>query len=231
VRQLVRNILAVESVSGLPRERLLRLTLQWSLPHRSGLTVPDEAVIHGAHRAAWESAFSEGPERWLYDFHSEPDLAKKLTLLLETCDCPDTGTLAVSQLLASETLERKVVFALSLYPALLAQKNPPIGEEGIQDLGRLVNPILELDAEVIWWNANHKPLRPPEGGRWEGIHPTYEAALQVLRPLIGNRRRRTEQVFLYLLAQKQMTKDPQGLATLLSQCIAIAKKFHGTSSN
>lgn len=230
VRQLVRNILAVESVSCLPRERILRLALRWSLPQRSGLTVPDDAVIHGAHRAAWESVCSEGIERWLYDFHSEPDLAKKLTLLLETCECPDTGTLAVSQFLASETLERKVVFAFSLYPALLAHKKPPVGEEGIQDLGRVVNPILELDTEALWRDSTRNPSLPPGGGKWEGTHPLYEPALQILKPLKGNRRRLAEQVFLYLLSKKEMTKDPQGLEALLSRCVGVCKKFHGTSS-
>ena len=230
VRQLVRNILAVESVSCLPRERILRLALRWSLPQRSGLTVPDDAVIHGAHRAAWESVCSEGIERWLYDFHSEPDLAKKLALLLETCVCPDTGTLAVSQFLASETLERKVVFAFSLYPALLAHKKPPVGEEGIQDLGRVVNPILELDTEALWRDTNRNPSLPPGGGKWEGTHPLYEPALQILKPMKGNRRRLAEQVFLYLLSKKEMTKDPQGLEDLLNRCVGACKKFHGTSS-
>ena len=230
VRQLVRNILAVESVSGQPRERILRLALGWSLPQRSGLTVPDEAVIHGAHRSAWEAVCSEGTERWLYDFHSEPDLAKKLTLLLESCACPDTGTLAVSQFLVSETLERKVVFAFSLYPALVAHKDPPVGEEGIQDLGRVLNPVLDLDTEALWWDHSRKPIRPSGGGKWEGIHPLYNAALKILKPLKGIRRHRAEQVFLYLLSKKEMTENPQHLEADLSACVKVCKKFHGTPS-
>jgi MoxR-like ATPase len=230
VRQLVRNILAVESVSNLPMEHILRLTLRWSLPQRSGLTRPDEAVIHGAHRAAWDAVFSTGVDRWLYNFHAEPDLAGKLRLLLNDCECPDTGTAAVSQLLASETPERIATFCFALYPSLLNHPNPPVGAEGIQDIGKVVTPILEIETEVKWRDTARNPSRPPQGALWEDKHPSYKAALRVFKKLRGNRRRRAEQVYLYLLTQKAPPADVASFERVLNECIEICAPFHGTSS-
>ncbi|MEX1118529.1 MAG: MoxR family ATPase [Terrimicrobiaceae bacterium] len=230
VRQFVRNILAVESVSQLPRERKFRLALEWSLPQRSGLTPPDQAVIYSAHRLAWEVVCSEGEERWLHEFHSENDLAKKLTILLKTCVCPDTGTLAVSQFLASEPVERQVAFAFSLYPALLVHKSPPVGEEGIQDLGRVAIPALHVEKDVKWRDSTRNPTYPV-GGEWTITHPLYEPALEILKGLPRARRARAEQVFLYLLSIGKMTTDPRAYESTLNKCISICKRFHGTSTD
>ena len=230
VRQLVRNILAVESVSRLPRERNLRLTLEWSLPQRSGLTSPDAAVILAAHRRAWEAVCSVGEERWLHRFHSEQDLARKINLLLETCPCPDTGTLAVSQFLASESFERQAIVAFALYPALLVHAKPPVGDEGIQDLGRIAVPMLELDAEVSWRDRQRQPYLPGRRREVDWRASRLRAALGVLQALKGERKKRAEQVFLHLLAQRALTKAPQECEALLNRCFAVCRKFHGTAS-
>ncbi len=220
VRQLVRNVLAVDAVSRLPRERNLRLALEWSLPQRSGLTPPDAAVILAAHRRAWEAVCSVGEERWLHRFHSEQDLARKLTLLLETCPCPDTGTLAVSQFLVSESFERQAIVAFALYPALLAHAKPPVGDEGIQD------PRADRRADA---RARHRgdvarpaahAVLPAGGAKWTGVHPDFEPALGVLKALKGDRRTRAEQLFLHLLAHGHMTQAPH-------ECEARVEPVHG----
>ena len=60
------------------------------------------------------------------------------------CPDPDTGTLAIEQLLANEPKERAAAFALAAYPAAVAG-HLPIGAEAVNDLGRLAQPMLTVE--------------------------------------------------------------------------------------
>ena len=231
VRQLVRNILAVESVSKLPRERVFQLALRWSLPQRTGTQPPGEEVVRAAHRTAWDTVCSDGPERWLYDFHRESDLAKKIIALLTTCDCPDTGTLAVSQLLAVETPDRAATFALAIYPLLLSDPSANVGSEGINDLGKLANEILDLDGERTWFDKKRVPSVPAKGAKWDAEHPDFAPCAGVLKALRGGRRERAEQLFGHLFLGRIEIDDPVRLEQRLHQCVVAVRNYrqiHGT---
>src|SRR4029077_12363673 len=85
----------------------------------------------------------------LHHFHLQRPLDRKAQLLMEACPDPDTGTLAIEQLLANESKERAAAFALAAYPA--AVEGPlPIGAEAVSDLGRLAQPILTVNGEISW---------------------------------------------------------------------------------
>ncbi len=231
VRQLVRNIVALESVSKLPRERVFQLALRWSLPQRTCAHPPAEEVVRAAHRAAWDTVCTDGLERWLYDFHREPDLAKKIGLLLTNCGCPDTGTLAVSQLLAVETPVRAATFALSFYPLLLSDPRVSVGPEGISDLGKLANEILDFDGERVWRDPKRVPFEPTQGAKWSAEHPDFAPCAGVLKILRGGRRERAEQLFGYLLLQKIDLDDATKVERQLNRCVGAVRSYqqkHGT---
>lgn len=230
VRQLTRNLIAATCVSRAPRERLFRLALTWSLPQRSGLKRPDEAVIHAAHTSAWDAACSEGEERWLFEFHREPDLCRKIDLLFGACDHPDTGTIAVSQLLASEPVERAAVFAFAVYPCLIDHPHPPVGAEGLQDVGALATRMMKVHQRYEFLDTGKKPYRPAPGQFHAGVLPRFKPAHDYIETLSGRRKQRASQLFNYLLSQRWVTGDPAALEAQLEACIKTARKHHGSAA-
>ena len=226
VRQLARNLLALESVSDWPREKLFRLGLEWSLPQRTAVTQPDEAVVAAAHRTAWEAVSAEGEDKWLHNFHLQPDVAKKVGFLLGHCHDADTGTLAVSQFLASASQADRAVFALSLFPALVENAGQVVGDEGLQDLGRAAAEILEVDATLIWRDPNRRPYHKAAGVKYDATHQDYPAAAAVLKKLKGKRRERATQLLYHLLAKNAFPAEPAQLEDVFHRCVQHVKKHH-----
>lgn len=229
VRQLARNLLALECVSNLPRERLFRLGLNWSLPQRTGQEKIHEPTIAAAHRSAWDSVALVGEEKWLHEFHLLPDLLKKIDHLF-TCTNPDTGTIAVSQFLATATPHDAAIFAFSLFPALLENPGKIIGEEGIQDLGRIAQQILHIDTTLTWRDGRKNPYTKPGGGRYEGRHPDEPKVEVVLEKLTGQRKARARQLLIHLWTANKGLNDPAASESLLNSCIRRIKKLHVTST-
>ena len=217
VRQIARNILAVDSVSKLPRERLFLLALRWSLPQRTGLQSPAEEVVRAAHRAAWDAVCIDGPERWLHDFHREPDLSKKITALLTTCECPDTGTLAVSQLLAVEEPDRAAIFALAIYPLLLSDPRVKVGPGGIKDLGNLANEILDLNGERTWRDKDRVPFVPAQGGKMEwttsGFCPLCTSFLRRFVTVARNAPNNSSAIYCFARSKSKMQQNSRNSCT------------------
>ena len=228
VRQIARNLLALESVSSLPRERLFRLGLQWSLPQRTGIQQPGDTVIAAAHRAAWDSVALVGDEKWLHEFHLQPNLPQKIEHLL-ACTNPDIGTIAVSQFLANATPHDGAVFALSLFPALLQNPGTVIGDEGLQDLGRIASEILHIDHTLTWRDGHRSPYHKAGGGRYEGSHPFLDQIDTALKKLTGTRLLRGRQLLLHLFVKQFASNDPATTEALLNSCIRRVKKHHDAS--
>jgi MoxR-like ATPase len=226
VRQLARNLLALESVNDWPREKLFRLGFEWSLPQRTAVTQPDEAVVAAAHRTAWEAVSAEGADKWLHNFHLQPDVAKKVGFLLGHCHDADTGTLAVSQFLASASQADRAVFALSLFPALVENAGQVVGDEGLQDLGRAAAEILEVDATLIWRDPNRRPYHKAAGVKYDATHQDYPAAAAVLKKLKGKRRERATQLLYHLLAKNAFPAEPAQLEDVFHRCVQHVKKHH-----
>ena len=228
VRQLARNLLALESVSDWPREKLFRLGLEWSLPQRTAATRPDPAVVTAAHRTAWEAVSAEGEEKWLHEFHLQSDLPKKISFLLGHCRDADTGTLAVSQFLATASKVDRAVFALSLFPALVEKPGKVVGDEGLQDLGRVAAPMLEVNATVVWRDGSKTPYFKSQGVKYDATHKDYPAVAAVLKKLKGKRRERATQLLYHLLATNTLPQDLTLLESAFNQCVERVKKHHAT---
>lgn len=230
VRQLARNLLALGTVSKLPREELFLLGLKWSLPQRAGMQAPDDEVVYGAHREAWLEVCAEGVEKWLFQFHQKTDLAEKAAFLLETRPDPDTGTVAISQFMASGSAWDVTAFAFCVAPALLVHPSPPVGQEGIQDLARVAAESLEFEARLTWRDNKKSPLFREGGGHWQGTHPHWEKIEELLEVLPAGRRQRAEQVFGFLAKGKSLPPDAAAFEQSLHRCHIAAKKFYGSAT-
>ena len=151
-RLITRTLLAATIVKGIAPDALgtsaddalFRTVLDASLPQRAWGATPDADKVAAAHRLAWNATMLQGRDRWLHHFHLQRPLDRKAQLLLEGCPDPDTGTLAIEQLLANEPKERAAAFAFAAYPAAVAG-HLPIGAEAVNDLGRLAQPMLTVE--------------------------------------------------------------------------------------
>jgi MoxR-like ATPase len=181
-RLLARSLLAATIVTGEVTQALFRLVFQASLPHATwGVTVSAE-VVAAAHRLAWETA-NQAPDRWIHAFLGESRLPKKLRLLLDECKDPDAGSQAISQLLAVESPERAAAFAFAVFPAA-ALGRLPVGADGVNDLARMVTPMLQVDAEITWQERIGKP---------SAHHPQFERFARAAQGLRGARGQRARQ--------------------------------------
>jgi MoxR-like ATPase len=200
-RLIARSLLAASVIEQDTVEASFRTILDCSLPQRASGEAPPAAKIAAAHRLAWDASLASGERKWLVAFHLQRALPAKLRLLAETCPCPDTGTLAVEQLLAHESRERAAAFALAAYPAALAGALT-VGAEGVADLGRLAAGLLTVDGELKWQE------RLQEQGT---THAELARFSQVLAGLEGPRRERARQLFFWALLQKVPLEKPAEL--------------------
>jgi MoxR-like ATPase len=205
-RLLTRTLLASTIVEGIEVggracDPLFRTVLDASLPQRAWGSTPDRDKVTAAHRLAWDATMLEGQDRWLHHFHLERALDRKARLLLEECPDPETGTIAIEQLLANEPKERAAAFALAAYPAGV-EGRLPIGAEAVSDLGRLALPMLSVDGTINW--QERLSLK-------DTSHPDLAAYAPVLERLGDARRARARQLFYYCLVNVLRVAKPREL--------------------
>lgn len=219
-RLLTRTLLAALVVEGLAgarlpggrAEKLFRLVLESSLPHRAWGEPPDADKVLAAHELAWNATVAEAGDRWLHVFHLERLLDKKAQLLLSGCPDPDTGTMAVEQLLANEPKDRAAAFALAAFPAAAAGRLR-VGAEGVNDLGRLGQQLLAVDGEVSWQEA---------WNRTQTTHPELTAYGRVLNALKdAARRKRAQQLFYYCAVNRIPIAEPGPLEQEFDRCVKV----------
>ena len=226
VRQISRNLLALSAVCDWPKEKLFRLGLGWSLPQRASTDCPEETVITAAHRTAWETVSATGEERWLHEFHLVNETSEKISFLLNNCQNPDTGSVAVGQFLAVAPPADRAIFSLCLFPALVDSPRKVVGDEGVHDLGKIASQILSIDSSVSWRDGDRRPYHKPGGGKYEARHKdwlTYEA---VISSLGGRRKQRALQLFLYLLSKGITVPAARELEENFHRCTQIVKNHH-----
>ena len=210
VRQLVKNISALLSVRGSRREeQTFETALSWSLPQRAWGVQISEHIIRSAHRTAWDSASLSGTQKWLNDFHLEKRFPAKLKMLVRNCPDADTGTLAVTQLLAHEPKERAALFAYAVYPAALSG-TLKIGSEGVSDLGKAASEVIDVDGELKW-----KESQADANGR----NRDWVRLQKLLDPMSGKRRERAAQFYNYLYINDMSPEDPVAIEGELNECV------------
>ncbi len=210
VRQLVKNISALLSVRGSHREnQTFETALNWSIPQRAWGVPVSEHVIRSAHRTAWDAASLCGTQKWLNEFHLERRLPARIKKLLSGCPGPDTGTLAVTQLLAHEPPARAAMFAYAVYPAALAGKLN-VSSEGVSDLGKVAAEVLSVNGSVTWRSSNPSAKNPD----WVRLQ-------NVLATMSGKRRERAAQLFDYLFINNLAPEDPLALEEELNECTKV----------
>ncbi len=218
-RLVTRTLLATSIVEGLTADTLgvrrtdalFRAAVDASLPQRAWGAAADADKVAAAHRLAWDAAMLRGADRWVHLFHLEPTLDGKASFLLEHCPDPDTGTLAVEQLLANEPTERAAAFALAAYAAAVSGRLP-IGAEGVNDLGRFAQPLLTVDGEVSW----HERLGTPAS-----THPELATYAPVLGRLGAARRERAQLLFYFCIVNKIVVARPREFEQEFHRCVQV----------
>lgn len=210
-RLLTRSLLAASVVTGASDSVLFHQILECSLPQRAWGEPPDPDRILAAHRLAWDSVMLSGNERWVHRFHLERALDRKAKLLIRHCPDPDTGTLAVEQLLANEPKERAAAFALAAYPAA-ALGRLPIGAEGVNDIGRTALQLLTVSGEISWQERL---------GEKDSTHPELAAYGPVLRRLGAARRDRARQLFYFCVINKISVTNARDFEQEFDRCVRV----------
>jgi MoxR-like ATPase len=218
-RLITRTLLAALIVEGLDPESpagrsgdgLFRKVLTASLPQRAGGSAPSADKVTAAHRLAWDTVMATGKEKWLHTFHLERRLDRKAQLLVSGCPDPDTGTLAVEQLLARESKERAAAFALASYPAASAGRLP-VGAEGVNDLGRLAQDLLTVDGEIRWQEALSTS---------NTTHPELVAFAPVLAGLEPARQARARQLLYFCIVNNVKITNPRALEEEFDSCVRV----------
>ena len=221
-RLITRTLLAATIVKGIAAEALgtkaddalFRTVLDASLPQRAWGAAPDADKVAAAHRLAWDATMLDGREQWLHHFHLQRALDRKAQLLLENCPDPDTGTLAVEQLLSNEPRERAAAFALAAYPAAVAGELP-IGAEAVNDLGRVAQPMLTVKGEISWQE------RLTEQGT---THPELAKFATVLQRLGAARAERAQQLLCFCLVNRLVVADPGEFEQEFHRCVQVFGK-------
>lgn len=216
-RLLCRTLMGAAVTQGLtgdrlktpPTDALFHRVLAASVPQRATGQSPADAVIQAAHRFAWDGTMTTGAEQWLHQFHLADALDRKVALLLDSCPDSDTGTIAVTQFLANATQEDRAVFAFATYPAALAGRLP-VGAEGLNDLGRVAQSILSVDATIQWTESESSASGP---------HPHLAAYQEVVNALSGARRERADQLFAYCVTANVSVSAPRQLEQVLERCV------------
>jgi MoxR-like ATPase len=218
-RLITRTLLAATLVEGFTPDTigtpacdaLFRTVLDASLPQRAWGATPDVDKVAAAHRLAWDSSMLQGRDRWLHYFHLQRALDRKARLLLDGCPDPDTGTVAIEQLLANEPKQRAAAFALAAYPAAVAGRLP-IGAEAVNDLGRIAQPMLTVNGEISWQER---------ASQQHTTHPELANIATVLSRLGSARRERAQQLLYYCLVSNLPVSKPREFEQEFHRCVQV----------
>ncbi len=213
-RLLARSLLAASIVHGGIDEKVFLQVLSVSLPQIAWEGEVDRDKIRAAHNAAWGCSFRDSKDQWIHRFHLERRLDQKLVLLVEHCPDPDTGTLAIEQLLAHESRERQAAFALATFPAAI-QGVFPIGAEAVSDLGRVAEKLLDIDGTIRWNERTSEK---------NTSHPEHSRLGQVLPKLRGPRHSRARQLLYWCLIENVVLDDPKEFEAEFDRCVRIAAR-------
>lgn len=207
-RLLARNITALICVenenrkvlSEKQRNKIYKLALRWSLPHRAWKDQVPDHLIESAHAEAIRLIFScNSKELWLNDFLITPSLADKLSKLINDKTDMDTRSLAMFQFLNREAKSRIAAFAFASFPLIYAQKI--INGEALNELAVIANAIMVVDGKMEWRESYWAPK--------DTVHPLWSECQNCLSQIKNEKRQqRARQLFLYLITNNHDILDP-----------------------
>jgi hypothetical protein len=142
---------------------------------------------------------------------AEPSLPRKLDILLKQCKDNDDGSQAIAQFIATESTHRVAAFAFATCMAGVMGKLP-IGSEGVNDLSRIANPVLSVDAHISWQERRSQNNTQ---------HPEFDRFVRVTSKLKLGRRERAEQFFNWCLGADVKPKDPAAIEKEINDCVKL----------
>jgi MoxR-like ATPase len=208
VKMLSRSLLAAMVVSGGKLDSsLFRLILECSIPNVASGDELAKSTIAAAHTVAWDMISASKDRKWIHEFLIEPKLSKKAGMLLK-CPNADIGSVAVAQLLESDSPERTAVFSMALYPAAAAGYFPAVKAEAVVDLGKMAHKVLSVDSSTNWSDPYS-----------EDTHPQMARSLEIMKTVSGSRAERASQLLAHLMTT---SSEPAGYASAeeeLDECV------------
>jgi MoxR-like ATPase len=229
-RLLARNLTAVRCVAEglqLPleqrdRKELYKLALRWSLPHRAYREMVGDHVIDSVHSEACRLTFiTDTREQWISEFLMTESLPKKISMLFESRTDRDTKSIAVTQLMGRESLERKAIFAFSTFPYF--NKRNLLTEDALGAIVKTAAEVIDVKGKLEWREMS---------GRQETAHPALARCRQFLSSLQTTsslRAERAMQLFLHLILQGKDIPHPEATELALNNCFETVRRLSGGS--
>jgi hypothetical protein len=103
---------------------------------------------------------------------------------------------------------------LATFPAAI-QGVLPIGSEAVSDLGRIAQPLLDVDGTIRWAERR---------GTADSHHPEHSRLGGVLSKLRGARAARARQLFYWCLVEGLVLDDPKALEEEFNRCVSVAAR-------
>ena len=227
-RLLARNLTAVLCVAealGRPvaigdRKELYKECLRWSIPHRAFRETVGDHVVDSVHAEACRLAFTvDEKDQWVSEFLLAESIPKKIKMLFDPKVDRDVKSIAVTQLMGRESLERRAVFAFSTYPAF--EKRNLLTEDALDALVKTASQIMEVKGKMEW----REPM-----SQQSTSHPTLTRCRQFIGTLPPNAQQRAERaknLFLYLITQGRDIPHPESLEAQLNNCFETVGRLAG----
>jgi MoxR-like ATPase len=227
-RMLVRNFTALFLVmsenesenSEKDRSRIYKHGLKWSLPQRAYKNMKDAGhVIDAVHQAAVTMAFeSRSDDRWLHEFELSNGLRRKIEMLVGNKASIEQKSIATIQFLHTASLKDKAIFAFTTQPFFKARGI--LNKEALDELTAIATKLMLVNGTLEWTDSNPaKTIHP----RWSEC-AKYLAAMPVAEE---QRKRRTKQLFLFLVLEGKESIDPATVEQELNICFTKIQSHAG----
>ena len=184
-----------------------------SLPQRAGARSPTPTRSPPRTALAWDATMLQGRDRGCTTFTAA---AARPQGPVAARGLPGRRHrhAAIAQLLANETKERAAAFAFAVYPAAVAG-HLPIGAEGVNDLGRVAQPMLTVDGEISWQERLSEK---------NTTHPELATMRRCSQRLGAARRERAQQFLYWCLRQQSHRANPREFEQEFHRCVQVFGK-------
>ncbi|MFM7194628.1 MAG: AAA family ATPase [Bacteroidota bacterium] len=226
-RLLARNITAIliaaealyGSLNDAHKVAMMKLALQWSMPHRAWLEKFPEHAIDAAHAEAMTVIKNPNRhERWLTDFRLQGDLVARTGMLLEKGPDRDTRSLGLIQFMQTGDPIEVAILSFVTLPAL--EQLDLLNEEALNALAKTGMGVIQVQGEVKWREfIDRKSTK---------FHPGLVAMQHLLEKLPardGERVARARQLLSRMLVDQIPVQEPEHTEELLNRCFLRVREI------